>query len=318
METGENYYKNSIIRMIHVIDIRLQTFKAVADKKSFSQAALDLHMTQSTVSQHIQNLESQCGVKLFDRLHRRITLTSAGELLYPYAAEIEQLYQAADKAMAEASGQVNGRLHIGASLTIGEYLMPEILIAFRRLFTNVDIVMEIFNTAQIASLVSEGKVDIGFIEGPTDISPVVNTILCSGDELVIIAPPSLESADHTPLSIEQILDSSWVMREKTSGTRRTFESYLTSWGYDPSTLDVVMELGSTQAVKEAVKAGLGVAAISHLAVWKDIARGELSILQPVEGPMRRKFTMLYHQDKFRSGCVEKFIDFISERLSPAT
>lgn len=297
-----------------MMDIRLQVFKAVAERNSFSLAASDLHMTQSTVSQHIQNLEAQYGVKLFDRLHRRIALTAAGDQLYPYAVEIERLYQQADNAMKESTGKVSGRLHIGASLTIGEYLLPELLVAYRRLFPDVDMIMEIYNTEQILSLVVDGKVDAGFIEGPAEIPPVVNSLSCGSDELAIIAPPDFPLSRSHALSLEQIWDSRWVMREKTSGTRRAFEAELINRGYDPSLLNIVMELGSTQAIKEAVKAGLGLAAVSNLAVADDIARGDILSIRLTEGPMNRSFSMIYHRDKFRTYAADRFITFLSEQL----
>ena len=304
-----------------MMDIRLQVFKAVAEKKSFSQAAHDLFMTQSTVSQHIQTLETQYGVKLFDRLHRRIALTPAGEKLYPYAAAIDRLYQETDNAMNEAIGKVSGRLHIGASMTIGEYLLPEILVAFRQQFPAVDIIMEIFNTEQILALVVEGKVDVGFIEGPHDIPPQICALPCGGDELVVVAAPVHPVASQEAVPVENLLDHCWVMREKTSGTRRAFESYLTGLGYDPATINIVMELGSTQAVKKAVQAELGIAALSDLAVRDELTRGELTAVTPSEGAVIRNFSLLYHQEKFRPHTIEQFCAFIrcpSRSKTPAS
>ena len=297
-----------------MIDTRLQVFKAVAEKKSFSQAAHDLFMTQSTVSQHIQNLEAQYGVKLFDRLHRRIALTPAGEKLYPYAVEINRLYQQTDNAMSEVTGKVSGRLHIGASLTTGEYVLPEILVDFRRQFPAVDIVMEIFNTEQILALVMDGKVDIGFIEGPAEIPPVIRALPCGSDRLTVVASPAHPAVSHETVSVETLFDHCWVMREKTSGTRRACESHLTSIGYDLAAMNVVMELGSTQAVKKAVQAELGIAALSDLAVQEELARGELTAITLSEGVVTRTFSMLYHQEKFRPHTTEQFCAFISRRL----
>ena len=172
-----------------VLDIQLQIFKTVVDKKSFSLAALELHMAQSSVSQQIQNLERHYGVKLFDRINRRVLLTEAGLQLYPYAIQLERLYQEACKSMSELTDNIDGKLHIGASLTIGEYLMPEILVGFSRLYPQVKISMDIANTEEITAMVVSGTVNVGFVEGPFEMCGVLRCQPFYGDELVVIAPP---------------------------------------------------------------------------------------------------------------------------------
>lgn len=296
-----------------MLDIQLKIFKTVVEKRSFSRAAQELHMTQSSVSQQIQNLETYYGVKLFDRLHRRITITEAGTALYPYAVEIEKLYEQARKAMQGVTGVISGLLHIGASLTIGEYLMPEILVAFSRLYPQVDIAMDIYNTEQITDMVVEGRINLGFVEGPFKASDIILTQLCGGDELVVIAPADFDIQEENVPMIK-LLPERWVMREANSGTRHIFEQYVKAHGFDPSTLNIVMELGSTQAIKEAVKAGLGIAAISRLAVADEIERGELAVVPLAEGSIRRHFTMLRHREKFQTIAVERFSDFVLQMV----
>ena len=297
-----------------MLDNRLCVFKAVADYKSFTLAAQHLYMTQSAVSQYIAGLESYYGLKLFDRMHRKIALTVAGEKLYGYAAEIEKLCQGAEKEMRSLASSVSGRLHIGASLTIGEYLLPELLARFNQLYPLVDITMDIFNSDQIAHKVIEGKVDAGFIEGKLDLAVSFNYHECGGDELVIIAPGS-GTVPQDRVTIEMLMDQRWILRESTSGTRTSFEHFLKTHGCEASALNIGMELGSTQAVKEAVKVGLGIAPISSLAVVEDILRGEFHVLPLVEGPIQRSFSLITNPDKFQTYTTEMFLNFVFRELS---
>lgn len=291
-----------------MLDIQLKIFKTVVDKNSFSKAALELSMTQSAVSHQISNLENHYGVKLFDRLHRRIVMTEAGAALYPLAVEMERLCQEAEKTMQGLMGEISGRLYIGASLTIGEYLMPEMLIAFKQRYPKVDITMEIFNTEQITAMVADGQIHIGFVEGPYPEADVLCALPCGGDYLVIVAPPNWKLSSQPRL--EDMLNEKWVLREPASGTRRVFEQFLTAQGYDPSALNVVMELGSTQAVKEAVKAGLGLSALSHLTIVDEVERGGIKIVPSAEGTIKRAFTMIYHRERFWTSAVETFRSFV--------
>ena len=290
-------------------DMRLYIFRAVADRKSFSLAAQDLYMTQSAVSQYIRGLEAYYGIRLFDRLHRKISLTEAGEKLYSYAVEIETLYQEAEKAMASLARTVSGHLRIGASMTVGEYLLPERLATFNREFPSVDITMDIFNTDQIMHRVLEGLVDVGFIEGAIDLPESISGQVCGGDELVIIAPGSREVSEG-PVPLERLLGERWIVRETASGTRTSFEAFVNKHAGDHGALNIGMELGSTQAIKEAVKAGLGIAPISSLAVADEVRRGEFRILPLAEGQVTRNFMVITNRDKFKTYTTEKFLDFV--------
>lgn len=295
-------------------DMRLYIFRAVADRKSFSLAAQDLYMTQSAVSQYIRGLEAYYGIRLFDRLHRKISLTEAGEKLYSYAAEIETLYQEAEKAMSSLARTVSGHLRIGASMTIGEYLLPEILATFNREFPSVDITMDIFNTDQIMHRVLEGLVDVGFIEGALDLPESMDGKVCGGDELVIIAPGSRKESDG-PIPLEKLFNERWIVRETASGTRTSFEAFVNKHAGDHGSLNIGMELGSTQAIKEAVKAGLGIAPISSLAVADEVRRGEFRILPLAEGRVTRNFMIITNREKFKTYTTEKFLDFVMLPLS---
>lgn len=296
-----------------MLDIQLKIFRTVVDKKSFSLAARELHMAQSSVSQQIQNLERYYGVKLFDRINRRVLLTEAGNQLYPYAVQLEQLYQEAGKSMGGLTDNIDGKIQIGASLTIGEYLLPEILVGFNKLYPQVKISLDIANTEQITSMVVSGAVNVGFVEGPFETCGVLRCQPFYGDELVVIAPPH-QAAKYNCAGLADILTDCWVLREPNSGTRKVFEQFICSYGYDISMLNVVMELGSTQAVKEAVKAGFGIAVVSRLAVAEEIKREQVRVISLTEGLIERGFALLHNKEKFQTKAVDKFIAYFIEKV----
>lgn len=297
-----------------MLDVQLKILKTIVEQKSFSKAAEVLHMTQSSVSQQIQHLEGYYGVKLFDRFYRRIHATPAGEALYPYAVQIDRLYQEAEKTLQKFSGDISGRLHIGASLTVGDYILPEILVAFRQQYPQVDIAMEVCNTEEVAGKVRDGILNVGFIEGPFLPSDRLIGKPCGGDSLVVIAAGAVTEQKPAAM-LSELLRGKWVMREPISGTRRVFEGFLQAHGHDPSALQVVMELGSTQAIKEAVKAGLGISVLSRRAVEAEFKQGTLREIPLAEGEITRPFSLLYHKDKFRPYTVELFLAFALSKLN---
>lgn len=296
-----------------MLDTQLKIFKTIVEQNSFSKAAEVLHMTQSSVSQQIQHLEDYYGVKLFDRLYRRIETTLAGKALYPYAVQIERSYYEAEKMLQQFSEDISGRLHLGASLTVGEYVLPEILVAFQQQYPKVDIAMEVCNTEEVIGRVHEGVLNVGFVEGPFLSSDHLIAKPCGGDTLAVIATD--KEKGEAKVSLSQLVQEKWVLREPTSGTRRVFEEFLQAHDYDPSLLQIVMELGSTQAIKKAVQAGLGISVVSRLTVAEELKRHTLSVLPLAEGEIPRQFSLVYHKDKFRTYTVETFLAFVLNRLN---
>lgn len=289
---------------------QLKVFKKVAERLSFSNAAEELFMTQSAVSQHIQNLESYYGVKLFERLHRRVELTLAGKVLYPYAAEAEHILLGAQKKLQQLTEAVCGKLNIGASLTIGEFYLPEKLVEFRKKYPEVEIAMSVQNSQIIINDVKEAKLQVGFIEGYISELSMLTSEEIADDELIIIAPPDLNIDEK--VSVASILAYRWVVRESLSGTRQVFEYYLTEWGYDAGDINVVMELSSTIAIKQAVRAGLGIAVVSKLAVKDEIRTGQLKAIYLTEGQLLRTFKMIYQKSVFQTNAAEMFMNFVKQ------
>lgn len=296
-----------------MLDIQLKIFKTVVEKESFSLAAQELHMTQSAVSQQIQALECYFGSKLFDRLHRRISLTEAGSALYPYAVRLDHLYQETKDTMAGQIDLISGRLCIAASLTIGEYLLPKILAQFNAIYPQVSISMNIENTERVIGSILEGSASVGFVEGLYEPVSSLDETLCSGDQLVIIAPVSHRMPSGVPIHLKALLEERWILREPDSGTRRVFENFLTKCGYAPSSLNVVMDLSSTEAIKSAVRAGVGLGVMSRLAVTSELEREELKTVLLREGTIDRSFRMLRNKGKFQTKAGEKFCAFFLEQ-----
>ena len=298
-----------------MLDIQLQIFKTVVEKESFSLAAQELHMTQSSVSQQIQALECYFGAKLFDRLHRRIYLTEAGAALYPYAVNLERLYQEARDTMSGQMAQVSGHLCIAASLTIGEYLLPKLLVQFNAIYPQVNISMSIENTEKVIGKIIDGNAGVGFVEGLYEPVTALEETCLRGDQLVVIAPVSYQTPENEKISLASLLSENWVLREPDSGTRRVFESFLLQNGLVPSSLKISMDLSSTEAIKSAVMAGVGLGVMSHLAVAREIERNEMKVLPLCEGTIDRSFRMLRNKGKFQTRTVEKFCAFFREQVN---
>lgn len=296
-----------------MLDDQLHIFKIVVECNSFSRAAKHLHLTQSSISQQIRKLEEYYGVKLFERLYRRIVITDAGKMLYPFTVELENLYNRVDGSFQRLTGDISGFIHIGASLTIGEYVLPGLLIEFKRCYPKVEITMEIFNSEQITAMVANAEIDLGFIEGPVGLPDVLSGQVCGGDELVIVAAPEY-GGGPAPIPLKQLLREEWVMREKSSGTRRVLNEFIKERGWQSDEVNVVMELGSTQAVKEAVKSGIGITALSSLAVREELLNGSLKRLAIADGPINRKFSLIFQRERFWTYVADRFRSFLEERL----
>jgi len=298
-----------------MLDVQLKIFKMVVEKKSFSLAAQELHMTQSSVSQHIQALEIYFGTKLFDRLHRRICLTEAGSALYPYAISLDRLYQEARDTMLGQLDLVTGRLSIAASMTIGEYLLPKILVRFNRLFPKVNITLEIENTEKVIGKTVEGNADVGFVEGLYKPVAELDGECFHGDDLVVIKAASDCERIEEPVSVATLMSERWVMRETDSGTRRVFENFLVRHDFSPSSMNVIMSFSSTEAIKSAVMTGAGLGIMSRLAVDGEVRRDEIVVVPLREGTIDRNFWILRNKAKFQTKTVNRFCTFFMEQVN---
>jgi DNA-binding transcriptional LysR family regulator len=274
--------------MAQLENFRLKVFRAVAEHLSFRRAAEHLFLTQPAVTLQIKALENDLAVRLFDRSAGRISLTRQGEILLRYANNIAALVSNAEHELGAGDGKVSGELSLGVSTTIAQYVLPRLLGAFLKEHPRVQFYLHSGNTAEIVQLLLDGKVSIGLIEGPARVRGV-RTEPFMKDELVLITPRNF-SPDH--LSRTQLLASVLLMREQGSGSRRVVETALENAGLKLKRFHKVMDLDSTEAIKSAVEAGLGLGFVSRWAVSKELELGSLKIARVQGVCVSRHFTLI--------------------------
>lgn len=290
----------------------IRVFLTVVDKKSFSKAAKALFLTQPAVSFQIQMLEEYYGTRLFDRVSRNITLTEAGHLLLKYANQMSKLQSELEREMQELTGTIKGRLLIGASTTIGEYIVPYILGAFKKKYPEVDLSLEVANTEDIENRIHDTTLDIGLVEGPV-VGKDLEIEQFLKDQLVLITNKDHPWADLEQISVFELDKYPFIFREKGSGTRIEMEQHLKKAGFSVNNLNVIMELGSTSAIKAAVESGLGVSIISKWAAKEKVKAGFLSQIGFKEDNFEREFKVIYHKKKFRTQAAEEFLRFLKTK-----
>lgn len=297
------------------MDIRaLEVFCKIVELKSFSRAAEAVYLTQPTVSGHIKVLEEFVGVKLLDRLGREVLPTKVGELLYGYAKQILALRNQAIQALEEYKGSLKGHLVIGGSNIPGEYFLPTLLATFKARYPEISITLRIADSREIVRGVLEGTVELGAVGAKFDDGQLIYLKLLE-DELVLALPPGHAWASKPVVALKELVEQPMILREVGSGSRKVFEDALHAAGLDSSALTVVAELGSTEAIRQALKSGAGVSVISLRAIQDDLDRGTLRTV-PLEGiRLTRDFYLVYHKNRSRSPLCEAFANFLLESVS---
>ncbi|WP_044563347.1 LysR family transcriptional regulator [Azospirillum sp. B4] len=283
---------------------QLRIFVAVAERQHVTQAARALNLAQSAASAAIAALEDRYQTPLFHRVGRGITLTEAGRLFLVEAKAVLAQADRAERALADLSGLQRGHLRVQASQTIAGYWLPRHLVSFHDSHPGVTLDLTIGNTAQVAAAVLEGTADLGFVEGAVDGADLAAHQVAL-DQLVVVVAPGHPWAFRTAVSAADMLDTPWVMRETGSGTRSAFLNALADLGVDPSGLRVALELPSNEAVRAAVEAGGGAAALSASVASGSI---EVGLLHPVPFPLPpRAFTLLRHAGRGLSRAATAFL-----------
>ena len=293
-------------------DRRLQVFHAVAKHLSFTKAAEALFMTQPAVTFQIRQLEEQFDTRLFDRAHGRIVLTTAGQVALGYAERILELSAELDTRLKEMSGQVAGPLLIGASTTIAEFLLPQILGEFKSRHPGVVPRLFVANSEAVQDRVAERSLDVGFIEGDSHL-PSLITDVCCDDELQVVCAPGHPLAKLPSVAPKTLTEHAYISREPGSGTREVIDHYLQKAGVAPDTMQVVMELGSPEALKGLVATGLGFAIMSRATVSKETQLGQL-VRIALAPRLDRHLSVVYPKERFHSRLVSGFVQFAKERL----
>jgi len=289
-------------------DRRLQVFHTVARLLSFTKAAESLHMTQPAVTFQVRQLEEYFNTRLFDRTHNRISLTDAGRQVFVYADKIFELYSEMDNSVKTMTGDISGVLTIGASTTIAEYMLPALLGDFKAKYPEVAIHLKVSNSDSIVSMVENNELDLGVVESPVNNKNLVVEV-CKYDSLVAIVEPNHPEAKSKSLSFQDLVQYPFICREEGSGTREVIEDYISAIkDKEDAVLDVVMELGSPEAVKGAVEAGMGISVVSRATIRKELQLGTLVEI-PMDPVMSRPFSFVHQKQKFRMRVMEELLDF---------
>jgi DNA-binding transcriptional LysR family regulator len=288
-------------------DRRLQVFHTVARMLSFTKAAETLHMTQPAVTFQVRQLEEQFNTRLFDRTHNRISLTAAGEVVFQYADKIFDLYGQMENAIREMTGEISGALTIGASTTIAEYMLPSLLGDFKDKYPDVTIHLKVSNSEGIVSMVENNAIDLGVVEAPVGNKNLL-VEKCRTDQLVAISPPSHALARKRRVRLEDLLEFPFICREEGSGTREVISEYVSKVDKTGDGLNISMELGSPEAVKGAVEAGMGISVVSRATIQKELRLGSLVEI-PLDPPLERPFSFVHQKQKFRHRVMDKLLDF---------
>lgn len=290
-------------------DHKLKVFSIVAETKSFSRASEIIRLTQPAVSLQIQALEELYGTKLFNRSGCVITLTKAGEMLYKYAKEISALYAAAEKEIGGVTGLVKGVITVGASSTIGNYVLPSVIADFRRKFPKVAIHLQVGNTKNVIDFLNAGSVDIGLVEGEVNKQKLLLEKLIP-DEMVFIMSPYHHLAKKSNMSIIELSKEPLIFREEGSGTRQAIEKYLAKHGIPQQQLKISLIMGSTESIKGAVEEGLGTSIMSRWTTRKEVKYGTLRTAVFKEDKFVRDFSLVYKKSKEQSHTIEQFMGFL--------
>jgi len=290
-------------------DHKLKVFCTVAETKSFSKASEIIHLTQPAVSLQIQALEELYETKLFDRSSSSVTLTKTGESLYKYAKEILSLYAEAEKNIGEMTGLVKGSVKIGASTTIGNYFLSSIIVDFKKTRPKIKIHMLVGNTTRIIEYINSGTIDFGIVEGDVTRQKIISEKLLA-DELCVIVPPFHAWAKKKDISILELAKEPFIMREEGSGTRQVIERYLNANGITVPSMKIVLTLGSTEAIKQAVEGGMGVSIVSRWTARKEVKYGTLRLLSIKEEKMMRNFSLVFSKNLVPSHAVDEFLSYL--------
>lgn len=288
-------------------DRRLQVFHSVARLLSFTKAADSLHMTQPAVTFQVRQLEEYFNTRLFDRTHNKITLTEVGRRVYHYSDQIFGLYDEMENSVRQLTGDVQGVLIIGASTTIAEYMLPQLLGDFKAKYPDVNIRLKVSNTDGIVTMVENNSIDLGVVEAPVS-NKNLAVELCRKDRLVAVVPKNHPLAKEDLIPLKTILEYPYICREEGSGTREVIHDYLREAGLSPSELNVIMELGSPEALKGAVEAGIGITILSRSIINKELKLGTLVSVN-LDPPLERPYSFVHQKQKFRLNAMQELLDF---------
>ncbi|MHB1652087.1 MAG: selenium metabolism-associated LysR family transcriptional regulator [Desulfitobacteriaceae bacterium] len=285
---------------------QLHIFNVVAKHRSYSKAAAELYLSQPTVSVHLQKLEQELGMELFEQLGRNIFLTDAGRMLFSYTQKIFALAEEAERALEELQGLHKGRIRLGASTTPGIYYLPHLLGQFKEDYPGIELILDVANTLEIEKKILANHLDIGVVGRPSREGDLISETFRT-DRLVMILSPQHPLLQQEKITLEDIARQRFILREPGSSTRQVIEEAFAREGIH---LRVAMEYGSTDGIKYAVAANLGISVVSELAVRLCEQTGLVIVREIPEIKVTREFSLIYHKAKHLAPLTQTFIKAI--------
>ncbi len=292
----------------------LKIFLAVATRLNYTRAGEDVSLSQSGVSVRVRELEREIGVKLFEQLGKKIALTEAGRMLEPYARRVVAAVDDARQAVEEFRGLERGRLRIGASTTPGMYIIPRIIAEFKRRYPQIEISLGIKDTRGVEEAVLRNEYDFGFVGSHFTGGDNVEVTAWCIDELLLIAAPEHALAQRRTINLRDIEKEPFIFRERGSATQAVIESSLSDAGVQ---LEAVIELGNPEAIKQAVRSGLGVAFISKFAVETELRAKALVAMKVKNLKIIRELKIIHRKDKHLDRAAVAFVE-LAKQHSPFT
>ncbi len=286
---------------------QLRVFASVYKNRSFSKASHDLHLTQPTISNHIKSLEDEFACRLFDRLGRTIIPTKEADVLFVQSAEIIEKADALKDALGELKKDTTGKIIIGASTIPGVYLMPKIMTEFQKKYPDISFQIIIADSGGIVDSVSKHELILGIV-GARLGNDYIDYLPFVEDELIVVAAPS--KAEKNVMTLREIISFPMVFREEGSGTRREAEKILESEGIALDDLHIAGIFGSTDAVKQAVKAGLGIAILSKYSVADELEHKLLEEIRLTDVRMKRNFYIVTHKKRTLPRLYDLFLQHV--------
>jgi DNA-binding transcriptional LysR family regulator len=286
----------------------LKMFCLVVDEGSISQAARLSFLSQPAVTRQIHQLENYYNTLLFDREEGRLRVTEAGKLLYPFAKAIVNDFNHSKEVIQQSTGKYNANLIVGASLTIGEYLLPSLLGRFKKQQPEIKVTLTIKNTPRVLEDLSNDVIDLALVEGLVENTDFIVDKFAE-DELILVCPSDHPWKVRKEIQLEELGNERMIWRESISGTRLIVENMLREHGVLEK-IESYMEIGSTQAIKSAVEAGLGISILPRLTVARELEQGFLREVDIYRINMARNLWLVRKNKRFNKIGVSKFVDFL--------
>ncbi len=291
---------------------QLRIFIFVCKTCSMTETAKELYMTQPAVSQTILDLENELNIRLFDRIKNRLVLTNTGDILLNYSKKIIHLLEEAEDVLDKIANIQAGKLRVGASMTIGTYLLPEVLSSFNKKYTGIDLPLVIDNTVLIVSKILNNEIDIALVEGPVESQDIIIEPYCE-DELALVCSKEHPWSKKNYIEPAEIKKENLIIREEGSGTRNIVK---TTFLQHNLSYNIKHTLNNFEAIKKAVSANIGISIIPEIAIKRELEEEELKKIEIRNIKFKRLFKVIYHKDKYLTKLFKQFYKYIYEYKKP--